>query len=359
MERISPRQLLLIGAIYVLDSTLISVPAQLGGVAGPDAWLCYLLAMPVPIIALLCLAAVSRRFPGQDLYAILVTQKPVAGRLVAFGYILFFFWIFARDLRSMIDFTKIALLPQTPLLVIGALLAVTIGMIARGGIETVARVNETFAPALIAVIFLMPLLTGREFEMRFIQPFLGQGVGPPVRGAWYAVSYLGEVMLIPFLFSGQTFRFKLGLYGLLFGVLLLELLLISNILALGPELLARQIYPNYALIRQIRLTDFLDRMDLVLAGIYLPSMFAKISFSLYGVLHGLNRIAPAASGRLLAVPISMLGLSCGVWFYENAAHLVQFNEVYPIIGLPFQLLLPLLFWVWLRRPRPGALTHGT
>lgn len=66
---------------------------------------------------------------------------------------------------------------------------------------------------------------------------------------------------------------------------------------LGYPILARTLYPSDELVRQVRVTDFLDRMDLFYVGIWLPTMMTKIAYSLYLVCHGLNRVAPNLSLR--------------------------------------------------------------
>lgn len=348
MERISGRQLNLLGAMFMYPIALLFVPTTLIEVARQDAWTSIFLPLGVMLVVLWLLSQVSARFPKLDLFSAMVTRFPVAGRLLALGYVAFFFVVLLRDLRTLTDFTKVTLLPATPFLVIGALLTFSIALIARGGLEVVARVTELFAPSLIAITLALPLLTANGLELRLIAPVFEWGPGPSLHASWIMGAWIGEIALLPFIFSNQIFRFRDGAYGMVAAALFFEIILVVDLLLLGPNLGGRTLFPTWEAVRHIRLTDFLDRWDLVLVGIWFPSVVIKVSYGLYVVCHGLNRIVGSVDPRPLSSALALFALVACLWAFENPLDVVQLNHVWPWVGLVFELTIPVLLFLVLR-----------
>lgn len=348
MERITGRQLNLLGSMFMYPTALVFLPGTLMTVARQDAWLAVFLPLGVMLAVLWALSQVSARFPQMDLFMAMISRFPIAGRLLALGYVGFFFVILIRDLRTLMDFTNISLLPATPLVVLGALIVVSIVWVTRGGIEQVARVTELFAPSLIVVTLALPLLTLNGIQLRFLAPLLEWGPGPSLHASWIMGAWLGEVALLPLIFSGQRFRFRDGVYGMIGSVFFFEIVLVVELLLLGPYLGSRPLFTTWEAVRHIRLTDFLDRWDLVLVGIWFPSVVTKVSYGLYVVCHGLGRIAGSLDPRPLSSALGLFALVVSLWAFENTLEVVSLNHLWPWLGLLFEVAIPLLLFLVLR-----------
>ncbi|MCI3921616.1 endospore germination permease [Paenibacillus sp. TRM 82003] len=348
---VSSRQLLFIGVGYTLNTTLISLPSQVIAIARMDAWLAYIIAALPIAVSIWLFSLVSRKYPGKDMFEILKERAPVVGRTIGAVYILFFFYILVRDLRMLTDFVNILLLQTTPLMIISLLIVATTILMARAGFEVICRLIEIWLPVLFGVMLLIPVALFREFEYKFFQPFFEYGLYAPMKASWYIVAYFGEVVALPFLLVGQTFRAKTGLLALGFGTAAMVLLTFYTILSLGTFIPSRVLYPTYEMVRHIRITDFLDRFDLPIVGLYLPTMLTKIAFSLYFVCHGLERLVPNYSSRDAAVPFGFLAFVCSFWFFRNVVSVFTFNSSWPYFAIPIVLLLPPLIYLITRVPR--------
>ena len=159
---------------------------------------------------------------------------------------------------------------------------------------------------------------------------------------------MGELLVLPFVFNRRVFTFRTGVYALSIGTFLLTLLILFNILVLGVHISTRFMYPNHELTRQIRLTDFLDRFDLLLVSIWASAMFTKIGFSVYVVCLGIKRCLPSASEKLLVSPIMVFSMVCSFWFFENSIQLLNLNHTWPALSIVIQFGLPLLLYFLLR-----------
>ncbi len=348
MEKISSHQLFYIGTISTINAALFSLPAQTVRYANQMVWISYLLAFAVVMASIWLISKATNRFPDQDLFGAMILRFPFVGRVFALVYVVFFFIILIRDTRMLTDFFNISLLPQTPLWVITALAIITITLMARSGVEILGRMTEFFAPALFIVFLALPFMFLKEIDYTFLLPlfeFDWKGIGI---GTWYAIPYMGEIIVMALIYSNKTFRFRLGLQSLLFGTILLMILTICSLLILGASIIPRLLYPTYELVRQLRITDFLDRFELPLIAIWLPSMLNKMAYSLFVVSHGFQRIMPSVPARFITTPFGVLAFVCSFWFFRDAIQLFQFNRTWTLIALIPELIIPLFLYLILR-----------
>ncbi|RXT03995.1 endospore germination permease [Ammoniphilus sp. CFH 90114] len=352
MERISAHQGMLIICALTLNSTLISVPAQVIGMAKQDAWICYLIAMVIPLSAWWLISRILARFPDHDLLTIMIERYPYLGRVFGFSYLLFFLIILARDIRLISDFINIIILQNTPIVVITSLAVITAIFMTRGGIELVGRTAEIYQSALILIVLSLPIFLLREFDGRDFLPIFEASVGDLLNGSWYAVAYLGEMIALAFMVPGKQISFRHGLWGFFIAIFLLEILITFNVTVLGPELAPRFMYPNQEMIRAIRITDFLDRLDLPIIGIWMPAMIVKIGVGLFLVCHAIKQLAPKISPKSIMGPLGLFSLVCSFWFFSDAIQTLNFNRTWPAIALLFEWLIPVLLF-WILKPKNG------
>lgn len=348
MQQISRWQLILLGAGYMFDVTLMTLPAQMIEVARQDAWIGYLIAALLALVPLVLLTRSNQRFPGRSLIESLPDRAPTVGRIALCLYLLLFLYIFARDLRMVVDFVNIALLPQTPLPVIALLIVLAVIPFVRPGIEVLARVNEFFFMILVTAVLAIPLLTLKEMNMEEFYPMLEFGLGPSTESGWYAFPFLSEGMMLPLIFSSRNYNLKRGVTAVAISTLLLMVLITTNLTVLGVEVSARFMYPHHELVRQIRVTDFLDRFDLIIVSFWLPAVIVKIGMSLHLIIRIMHAVVPRAKMPQLAAPACFFGLASSFAFFRNALDPINMNFVWPMVCLFHMIVLPLLIFLFLR-----------
>ncbi|CAM4329685.1 GerAB/ArcD/ProY family transporter [Paenibacillus tarimensis] len=352
MERLSKHQVLLIGVMYSFASTNINVQAQSAYHVKQHLWLAQIIPAVLILLVLWLLSHVMKEYPDNNLFQIFKIKFPKLGRLLIVCYILFFFYIMFRDIRMTSDFINTALLPRTPLILIGSLMAYTVVLIARDGIVPLARMTELFGFSMLTIVFLLPLLFVGDLQWINLLPITEVNWEDLFTGTWYLISYTGEIIGIFFLATYRSFQFRTAALAL--GVALYQLLNIAllTLLVLGAPILGRVVYPSFELVRHIHLTDFLDRMDLPMVGIYMPSLIIKIGYSLVIVCMGLKELSPKISGRMMTAPVGFLAFAFSFWFYESLIQMLNFNRTWTTIALLFEVLIPLLvfpFFVFKRK----------
>ncbi|MDF2923230.1 MAG: spore germination protein [Paenibacillaceae bacterium] len=358
MEVISKRQVRLFVIILVLDGMLAGLPNRLIALAGVDAWVSCLLAMAGLLLPLWAITQILARFPGKDLFGILVSRFPVMGRGLTLLIVLFIFTMLMRDIRTLTEFVTITLIPNTPLAMISMLIVIAVVVTARGGLEVVARVTELWLPLAMVMLVVIPFLLFPEFEVKNLLPMFDGGLIPPLQGSWYGLAYMGQMMILPFLLPSSAFSFKEGLFGLAAAVGLTLWTLAYMLLSMGTSITGKFLFPLYETVRLIRVTDFLDRFDLPFLMIYLPLMLAKVALFAFAVAHGIRRIIPAVLPNAIMGSFGAWCFVCSLWFFKNANELFHFMRSWSVLAFIFEVVLPLALFAFLRpKQQKGKPAH--
>ncbi|AFH63724.1 hypothetical protein B2K_24065 [Paenibacillus mucilaginosus K02] len=338
------------GAMYTFDSTLISVQAQAIGAGKQQVWISHIIAAALIAASLWLFSRAASRFPDKTLLEAMVYQRPAAGRMMALLFMAFIFFVLCHDIRMMTDFSNIILLPLTPLVIIALLVAVTSAVLAMGGLETLGRMTEIYGTILILAVVISAFIISKDVSYSNLEPFFEYDLKGIAQAAWLLLPYFGEIIIIPLIVSfpaGTSFRTLMASLSLGTGFLLLLSML--DLLSIGVPVVSKLMYPSHEMVRQIRMTDFLDRFDLVLVGIWLPTMFVKIGYSIFALCYGWKLVLGSRSGRPYVPSVALLAFVCSFWFFENAVQLVDFNRIWPAYAIFFQLLLPVLLFFLLRK----------
>lgn len=353
-QEVKPRQLFLLVMLMSMTGTLIQSHAQAIFYAKQHAYLSYIPAFVVMGICFWLISRMMRRFPDKDLFQSLVERHPFWGRVTGMLYILFFLFVFARDIRLIGDYVSITLLETTPISIIALTILVMAVFIVRGGLGSLIGMSELYVTLFLVNSIIVPFMVAPQVDLKNLLPYLDVDAAGVGRGTWYIFSFFGEMIALPFVMKGSDFKFKPAFRGMLCAVLLMMLILVETIASIGVEIASRLVYPTYELARQLQISEFLDRFDLPLAAATLPAMVTKIAFDLYFVCWGLKRMIPKVSGKVLTGPIALLGFVCAFWFFRNAVQLYRFTREWTWIAIVFEVLIPILLFLFLRPKKKRA-----
>lgn len=347
-QSVTHRQIVLLVLLLSITGTLIQPHAQAIFYAEQHAYLSYVPVVLVMMASLWLISRVQQRFPDRDLFESLVQRFPFLGRVMGFLYILFFFFVFARDIRLSGDYISITLLENTPISIIALSLVVMGVFIVRGGLGSLIGMAELYVTLFLLISVIIPFMLIQQVNMDNLMPYFHVDVAGVGKGSWYIFSFYGEMIALPFVIKGSDFRFKSVLGGMIISALLMMLILVETITAIGVPIASRLVYPSYELARQLQISDFLDRFDLALAAATMPTMITKIAFDLYFVCWGLKRMIPKVSGKVMTGPVALVGFVCAFWFFRNAIQLNRFTREWTWIAIIFEVLFPLVLFVFLR-----------
>lgn len=347
-QSVTSRQIVLLVLLLSVTGTLIQPHAQAIFYAEQHAYLSYVPVVFVMIISMWMVSRMQRRFPNQDLFEALAERFPLMGRLAGVMYILFFFFIFARDIRLIGDYVSITLLETTPISIVVLSLMIMAVFIVRGGLGSLIGMSELYVTLFLLNSIIVPFMLIQQLNMENLMPYFHVDTAGVGKGSWYIFSFYGEMIALPFVVKGSDFRFKPVLWGIIISGLVMMLIMVETITSIGVPIASRLVYPSYELARQLQISDFLDRFDLALAAATLPTMITKIAFDLYFVCWGLKRMIPNVSGKVMTGPVALLGFVCAFWFFRNAIQLYRFTREWTWIAIVFEVMFPLVLFLFLR-----------
>ena len=230
--------------------------------------------------------------------------------------------------------------------------------IVRGGLGSLIGMSELYITLFLLNSVIVPFMLIQQINLDNLMPYFDIDAAGVGKGSWYIFSFFGEMIALPFVVKGSDFRFKPITWGIVIAALLMMLIMIETITAIGVPIASRLVYPSYELARQLQVSDFLDRFDLALAAATLPTMITKIGFDLYFICWGLKRIIPKVSGKLMTGPVALLGFACAFWFFKNAIQLFRFTREWTWIAILFEVLFPIILFVFLRPRKRKGVPHA-
>lgn len=360
-QSINHRQMAWCVGVLIMAGGLMILPKTLIKVATTDAWLANLLGSAYGLLVAYILYRLAARFPQKNLFEIifLLCGKWV-GRLLACGLIFYFWTILIRDTRIFVDFMNTTLLPRTPSEIITYLLIIVLIYYGRTSIEVAVRVNDFVYPMFLIVMFVLPLLLANEYSFQRIEPLLGQGFRSIIASNLLSMGWFADVLIVG-AFLGMISNAKQMMtsmrHGILFASLGLTVVLFSIIAVLGSRIGGRFIYPTYMLVEQIHITDFLDRMELLLFSIWLPAFMIKMIIIFIALQIGVAQLCGQRDYTVLARPIGWFILLTTLAGFNNVAEVINFGNFGALVVI--LAVQPLVLGVLLIRSRKHKPIVGT
>lgn len=348
LELINGRQFALLAIYITIGDTILILPAVPAQAAGRDAWISALLGIVFGIGVVLLYSAVGKRNAGRTFvdYAETVLGRWLGGA-IACAFIGYIFLSSAAHVREIGDFMTTQMMPETPIHAIHIFYAAVVLLAAYLGLECIARTSEFFFPVLILFLIVFVLFLVPSIETSKLLPVMENGLGPVMQGAVSTTAYpFAELsvllMVIPHVNNSGAIRGSF-LKGALFGGVVIALIIFLSISILGQDLAARNMYPSYALAKKIDVGQFLQRIEVILAFMWLLTSFIKTSLYFYVFHMTLAHLFRLEQYRSMVLPSGVLLVAMSVLISPNINHFQQMNEYWPymdlILGVGTSLLL--------------------
>ncbi|WP_410511610.1 GerAB/ArcD/ProY family transporter [Paenibacillus sp. BR2-3] len=338
-----------------------------GSKSGRDGWISILVGCIVGLVLFTGYAYLYKLYPDKPLsgYARAILGKPL-GAVVVISYVVMFINIAGRDLRDGSALLVMATLHRTPIMVVGALMILSCAYVLHKGIEVLARTSLIFMVLVLSIggIFTVLILLSGEMEWTRIFPVLGDGFRPVAISVVqhnYMFPY-GEIicltMLMPYLSDDKKGVWVIPAAMLLAG-LLLSYTSIVNITVLGSDMLERSPFPLLSTISKAALSDFIQRLDILVVMLLIIGVFFKIAVFYGAALVGISDLF-GLPYRTLIYPLALIILFSSLL---NARSLTEHLEeggyllykVFPIftIAIPAVLIIGAAVRRYRSASRPG------
>ncbi|NHN31952.1 GerAB/ArcD/ProY family transporter [Paenibacillus agricola] len=344
---INHRQFAWLTASLLTGGGIVSIQQVLIRVNRMDAWTAYMLPMLYTLGIAYIFSMLVMRFPGKHIFEI---TKIVFGTLIGTIVnlvLLFHLWlILVRDISSFSKFIGITLLPSTPDEMILLLLILLLLVYGKTSVEVLARVNDLFFPYFVLMILFLPLALSNEMDLHLVQPVLAGQWSYFLSSNILSMGWYGDIFImgafLHTLWGSQHVRSAMR-HGAFLASFMLGLFLLLEVFVLGPTIPGNLVYPNYSLIQQIHITDFLDRVDLVILSIWFPVTACEVILIYLAFLTGFASLIKQRDYDTINTPIVLLLLMTTPLAFKSTSEVFSFgNFSSPIIMLCYQPVLFLL-----------------
>ena len=346
-EMISMRQAVCIIVLFLFGSSLIM---GVSSKAAQDSWISLLLAPVLAIPMILIYARIMKAFPEKDFFEIAeMLLGKIAGKIVIALMTWYAIHLCALVLRNFSEFIEIAVMPETPQLPITIAMILVVVYMAKSGIETLGKWSIFMLPVTVLVVILTVLLSINKMDFTNIMPIMEHDFGAIVSGSYqlFTFPYAETVLFlcIACAINKNDSPYKLYMYPILIGTVMLLFVILRNNFILGPALVGAEYFPSYTAVRVINIGDFFARVEGSIAMNFILAGIIKLTVCLMAASKGIARLFGIQNYREVLLPVSLLIVALGVIVYKNVMEMFDFLEVYQYYTIPFQIIIPLIIWI--------------
>lgn len=152
-------------------------------VGTPDIWISSFLGGVLAVIVGAIDVKLSQRFPGKTFYqySAVIVGKFIGG-ILSLIMIIYFILLASFETRMLAELVRTFLLRTTPVEVLIVTFLWAGAYLAVGGINPVMRAFELYFPIIVLILVGILLLGFQHFDSSNLQPVLGQGIMPVIKG---------------------------------------------------------------------------------------------------------------------------------------------------------------------------------
>ena len=347
-EVISDKQGIALIVLFIIGSSSVFA---MGLEAKKDLWIATILAIFMALPMAFIYARLHYAFPNKDLLDVIeICFGKFIGKVVIIILTCFFFYWTADVLVNYGNFISTVSLFETPQIVPMIILIILCAWGIKEGIEVMGRWSEFILLINITIIFVTIVFLTPNMDTNRIRPVLNEGMKPILLGAFDSFSFpFGQIFAFALVFS--SFKSKKSPYrvyfiGLLIGGFLLLLSSLTNILVLGANAAESIHYPTYATVGRMNIGDVLQRLEVIIATIFVFGGFIKIGILLQCTCKGINKICKFEDYRFIITPITLLVTNLSFFQYNGPLHYNRFQvNTWLYFTFPFQVILPIIIWI--------------
>ncbi|MDQ0215820.1 spore germination protein KB [Oikeobacillus pervagus] len=346
---ISAHQFFILIILYSVGTVILHTPSPLADIANQDAWLAAILGTCIGLVLVSLYIKVGSIFPNLTLDR--VNEKLLGkwgGKIINFT---FFFWalLSAGETTFFVgDFFNTFWMPDTPLVALNILYGVIVILAVRVGVESFARsVEILFIPfVLLLIILIISILP--QTNIQNIQPVLGEGMKPVLHATFFYVGMFSMspvmfLMIFPSFINHREAAIKAFYKGTWIGGIILIIIIILNILVLGPESTARHFAPSYTLAKKINVANFLTRIEAIIALVWVITSYIRTVMYFYVAVAVLANIFEIKDHRPLTMPLGIIFIFLSLIVYPDVQAVGQYNkEIWFFYASTYGLIMPIL-----------------
>jgi spore germination protein KB len=355
---INHRQMTWLVCTLLVAGGLNTAQKELIRIASIDSYFTYILPVMTSLAVIFLLVFLHKRFPGKHLFDISYELcGSWGGRIINTILVIYMWFSLVHEISRSSSFVEATLLPTTPTEITILCFVLVLMQYGTATVEVPCRINDIFWPIFVLLIFILPIALANEFEFERTRPPFAMAEVNVLLASVVNVGWFGDLIIVGAFMhtiaSNRQFAAAVR-QGVITSAFLLTLLLFTCLNVLGSHIAAKDMYPTFSILQQINVTDFLDRVDVMVYAVLIPVTIIRMAFMYLAVLIGLQsflRSSKSSDYRHLNRPLPWLLLFWTIFAYDNVVEIFKVGNYGAPILFPVFCLIPLLMLVGISRFR--------
>lgn len=348
-EKINSYQFLVIVIFFTVGTSILNVPAALAIVAKQDAWIAAIIGTLLGILLVWLFTKIGLWFPNLTFVQM---NETLFGKWIGKAFSLLF--LFMTLLYSAIilyysgSFLTTHVMPNTPMAATNILMAIILVMAVRLGLETIARSAEILTGVFFLLFIILVVFIAPKVKFEHIQPVFEADINSIAESSLIllvvsTVNAVTLLMVFPASINQPKSAKKSFFIGNLIGGIIIIIVTSLCIFVLGADLTRRQEYPTYGLAKIINIGNFVNRVESLMAALWIICLYYKMVIYFYASVYGLAQILNLKDYRPLTYPLGMIVVVLSLIIFPNVIDQHIFDAtISKYLSLTIGLLLPLL-----------------
>lgn len=362
--KISVRQFRVLVIFFTIGTSILVTPSILASYARQDAWIAVMISIGAGLLIVWLFTAIAGFYP--NLNFVQVNEKVLGkwlGKIISLLFLTLPFIYTVELLYYSGTFITVNLMTETPIVVLHIMLALILVMAVRLGLETFSRTAEINIIA-FNMLFLILLFVTPQIKIEYIQPVMENGIKPLFLPVLHLVdvSYFNAVVLLmiyPAYVNQPKEAQKSFFIGTLIGGFVVLVITMLSTMVLGVDTTIRNLYPGYALAKKINIGGFLQRIEAIIAFMWIMTTYFKMLIYFYATCLGLAQVLNLKDYRPITLPLAMIAVAFASTMIPNVVEQQNWDKgVNLVFSLTVGGFLPLFIFVvaWIRKKLTGEST---
>ncbi|MGO4370842.1 GerAB/ArcD/ProY family transporter, partial [Paenibacillus sp. MCAF20] len=199
---------------------------------------------------------------------------------------------------------------------------------------------------LFLVVFLLP-----QIESDNLKPVMAKGFLPVLNGMRQSYTVAFPEMIVLLLIAPRVIganKMKPIMTGFAISAAVLFITMLLCVLVLGPNLMVTKFYPTFVLSQKLTIGNFLERVEAVLAFIWIITVFFKTLLYFYALVQGIAELMRLKESNMLTIPLGMIILVFSTMVTPNTTiYYYIIDHYWAWFDMTFCVALPLLLLGWI------------
>lgn len=347
--KITSHQLGALIALFTCGDSIIIISSRASIVAKQDAWISSIVATISGLFFIWMYSYLGSKYPDKTFVEMIkiIFGKWIGG-FVAANFVFLCFVSAPQVAWYVSSFITSQYMTETPPYAIDLVFIVVCMIALLYGLETIARSSEIFFHIVFILFILAMLLVTPKVKIDNIFPVLENGITPVIKASiglstfttWPSIILL---MIFPKNITNIN-KAKKSLYtGYLLGSLLIFLSILMSILVLGSDITANSSYSAYLLAKEISIGTFFNRLEPLVAAVWIIALFVKTLMYFYAGIIGLSQLLGLKDYRKIVLPLGLIVLVMCEVVYPNVIYEDDWdNTIWVHWIITFAVILPMV-----------------